>query len=57
MNYKSKKYKRYIIMSIIFIALGVTFSTTLKESVPSIGTIFIALGGLFLIIGMRMKRK
>ena len=57
MNYKSEKYKRYIFMSIILIALAVVFSTTLKESVSSLGTIFIALGGLFFIIGMRMKRK
>ena len=57
MNYKNEKYKRYIFMSIILIALGVVFSTTLKESVSSMGTIFIALGGLFFIIGMRMKRK
>lgn len=57
MNYKNEKYKRYIFMSIILIALGVVFSTTLKDSVSSMGTIFIALGGLFFIMGMRMKRK
>ena len=51
------KYKRTIFLSIILIALGVTFSTTLKDDVASIGTVFIALGGLFLIAGMAGKQK
>ncbi len=54
---KLEQYKRYIFMGIIIIALGVTFSTTLEDTAGSLGTVFIALGGLFFIIGMNMKRK
>ena len=57
MRNKLEPYKRYIFIGIIIIALGVTFSTTLKESVGSIGTVFIAVGGLFFIIGMSKKLK
>jgi drug/metabolite transporter superfamily protein YnfA len=49
------KYKRTIFLGIILIALGVTFNTTLE--IGSIGTVFIALGGLFFIAGMARKRK
>ena len=44
-------------MGIIIIALGITFSSALKDTVGSLGTVFIAVGGLFFIIGMNMKRK
>lgn len=57
MRNKPEAYKRFIFIGIIVIALGVTFSTTLKESVGSLGTVFIAVGGLLFIIGMSMKRK
>lgn len=50
-------YKRPLFLGAVFIALGVTFSTTLKETVGSLGTVFIAVGGLFFIIGMSKKRK
>jgi len=52
-----KNYKRYGFIGIILTALGVTFSTTMKESVGSIGTVFIAIGALFIIIGMSAKRN
>ena len=48
------KYKRLIFLSIILIALGVSFNTTLD--IGSLGTVFIAVGGLFLIAGMARKR-
>lgn len=54
---KLEKYIRYIFAGIIIIALGVTFSTTMKDSLGSLGTVFIAIGGLFFIIGMSMKKK
>jgi Sec-independent protein secretion pathway component TatC len=57
MRNKLEQYKRFIFIGIMIIALGVTFSTTLKESVGSIGIVFIAVGGLFFIIGMSKKRK
>ena len=49
-------YRRPLFIGIIIIALGVTFSTSLKDELGSLGTVFIAVGGLFLIVGMRMKK-
>jgi hypothetical protein len=57
MKNQLESYRKFIFMGIIIIALGVTFSTTLEDSVGSLGTIFIAVGGLFFIIGMSKKRK
>ena len=50
-----ERYKRLFFISIIFIALGVTFNTTLE--IGSLGTVFIAVGGLFFIAAMARKRK
>jgi hypothetical protein len=44
-------------MGIIVISMGITFNTSMKDSLGSIGVVFIAIGGLFFIIGMNMKRK
>ncbi len=41
-------YQRYIYMGIIIIALGITMSTTMADSVGAIGTVMIAIGGLFI---------
>lgn len=49
------KYKRLFFLSIILIALGVSFNTTLE--IGSLGTVFIAVGGLFFIASMARKRK
>ena len=57
MNIKKEEYNRIIFMGIVIIALGISFSTTLKESVGALGVVFIAIGGLFFIIGMSQKRK
>lgn len=57
MNKAKEKYRKYVFTGIIIIALGITFSTSLKESVGSLGTVFIAVGGLFFIVGMSKKRK
>lgn len=57
MSKKLESYKRFIFIGIIIIALGITFSTTLKESIGSLGTVFIAVGALFFIIGMSKKPK
>jgi len=54
---KLETYKRFIFIGIIIIALGITFSTTFKESIGLLGIVFIAVGGLFFIIGMKKKRK
>jgi galactitol-specific phosphotransferase system IIC component len=50
-------YRRYLFIAIVFVALGITFSTTLGDSLNSLGTVCIAVGGLFLIIGLSKKRK
>jgi predicted membrane channel-forming protein YqfA (hemolysin III family) len=57
MRNKLEPFKRFIFIGIIVITLGVTFSTTLKGSVDSLGIVFIAVGVLFFIIGMSTKRK
>ena len=57
MDTKKERYRKFVFLGIIFIALGVTFSTTMKDRVGSLGSIFIAVGGLFFVIGMSMKRK
>lgn len=57
MSNNMERYRRYIFMGIVIIALGVGFSTTLKDSLGPLGIVFIALGGLFFIIGMRLKSK
>ena len=57
MNTKLERYRRYIFLGIIIIALGVTFSVNMKDEVGSFGTVFIAVGGLFFIIGMSMKNR
>jgi len=57
MNKQLEKHKRFIFLGIIVIALGVTFSTTMKDTVRPIGTVFFVAGGLLFILGMRMKQK
>jgi hypothetical protein len=57
MNDRSQKYRRYIFLGITIIALGTTFSASMKDEVGSLGTVFIAIGGLFFVIGMSMKKK
>ena len=52
-----ENYRRFILLGITFIALGVTFSTTLEDKVGALGTVCIAVGGIFFIIGMSQKRK
>ncbi len=56
-NTSQPKYKRIFFLGIILIALGVTFSTTMREDIGSLGVVFIALGGLFFISAMARKRK
>lgn len=52
-----EKYKRYLFLGITTIALGVTFSSVFRNVEGALGTILIAVGGLFFIIGMSMKKK
>tara|TARA_Y100001934_G_scaffold112597_1_gene137756 strand:- start:185 stop:379 length:195 start_codon:yes stop_codon:yes gene_type:complete len=57
MSKKLATYRKFIFIGIIIIVLGITFSTTMKDTFGSLGTVFIAVGGLFFIIGMSKKRK
>jgi hypothetical protein len=57
MKKQEAAYRKFIFAGIIVIAMGIAFSTTLKESVGSLGTVFIAIGGLLFIFGMNEKRK
>ena len=54
---KLEEYKRYIFIAIIITALGITLTTTAKDTVGPLGTVFIAVGGLLFIIGVIKKRK
>lgn len=56
MGKANERARRYIYVGIIMIVLGVTFSTALKERVGSLSILFIAVGGLFFIIGMSLRR-
>lgn len=50
-------YRRQIFFSMLMIALGVVFTTTLNKNSGTVGIVFIAIGGLFFIIGMYNKKK
>jgi predicted membrane channel-forming protein YqfA (hemolysin III family) len=54
---KLQGYRRSLFLGIVLIALGITFTSTLKDSVGSIGIVFVAVGGFFFIVGMSKKRK
>ena len=49
--------KKYIYFGLIVISLGVIYNTTLTDTVGSIGMIFMALGILFFIVGMRKRKQ
>lgn len=57
MKTKVEASKRFLFAGIIIIAMGVTFSTTMKDTVGTFGTILIAIGGLLFIIAMSKKRN
>lgn len=50
-------YKQSFLLSLVLIALGVTFSASAKGETSSLGTVLIALGGFFLIVSMAKKQK
>jgi len=54
---KNRRYKRIFFLALVCFALAAIFNTVLKESTGSLGTIFVALGGLFLIASMAGKQK
>lgn len=56
MKETNKDYKKFIYIGIIIIALGTTILTTLQLP-SSLGSVAIAIGGFFFIVGMSKKRK
>ena len=50
------RYQKTGFIGIILIALGVVLSNTLKEN-SSLGTVLIAVGGLFFIAAMKRKME
>ena len=48
-------YQRTIFIAISIIALGITM-TTMFENVKPVGIVLIAVGGFFLIIGLKKKK-
>ena len=51
-----KSSKKIFFTSIIIIALGINFNTVMADSMGSIGTVFIAIGGLLFIAAMARKK-
>ena len=49
--------KKAFFTAIILIALGISFNTSLRDSMGGIGTVFIALGGFFFIVAMSRRKK
>lgn len=54
---KLEGYKRSLFLSAVMVALGITFTTIMKDTLGSVGIVFIAVGGFFFIVGMSKKRK
>ena len=48
--------KKLLFTGIIVIALGINFSTVMAEDMGSLGTVFIAIGGLLFIAAMARKQ-
>jgi Ca2+/Na+ antiporter len=51
-----KRSQRFILLSIILIAIGTVINNTAKIETQSLGVVLYAVGGLFLIIGMKKKK-
>jgi hypothetical protein len=54
---KQLSHRKLLFTGIIVITLGINLTTQLKDSFRSIGVALIAIGGFFIIVGMRMKRE
>ena len=51
-----KDYKKFWYIGIIIISLGITMSTTLNETLGSLGIVFIAIGGFLFIVALKKKK-
>ena len=54
---KLSEAKRFIYFGLLIISLGLIYSTTLAESLGAFGMLFMVMGGLFFIIGMRKRKQ
>lgn len=52
-----KKHKKRIYAGIIIIALGVVMTANLPEPMGPVGLVFIGVGGFYLILGLRDRKK
>lgn len=52
-----KRYKVFVYLGMIIIALGANLLTTWKDDWGSYGTVVIAIGLMFFLIGLRLKRE
>ena len=52
MNYRS-----FIYLGMVIIALSIIVKTSMSDSLGSFGTVMLAVGGLFFIIGMARKKQ
>ncbi len=50
-------YRRLFFISIIMIAMGINLNTTWKGEFGTLGTVLIAVGGLFFIMAMGKKKE
>ncbi len=50
-------YRKTGYFAIVIVAFGIVINTTLNESLGSLGTVFIAVGGLLLISAFAKKKK
>lgn len=57
MKLQELNYKQFLFISLLIIALGIVFNTSLKEQTGAMGNVLIAIGGLSLIIAMSKKRQ
>jgi hypothetical protein len=57
MKKRLEEYRRFIFAGTIVIALGISFNSGLGENSGSLGTVFVAIGGLLFIIGMSKKKE
>lgn len=54
---KQLNYRKQLFMAAVLIALGINLNVLLTNSTGGAGTVLIAIGGLFFISGMNVKRK
>jgi predicted membrane channel-forming protein YqfA (hemolysin III family) len=54
---KLAEYQKFIYLGIVVIALGIVFTTSLRETAGYFGNVLVAIGGLLFIVGMSKKKR